>query len=52
MTNDELRIVQDVLRDSARLSIADADALTIEIARRCEARRQPSATKDGPCTTK
>ena len=35
MTNDDLLIVQAVLRESLRLSNADADALTIEIARRC-----------------
>lgn len=35
MTNEDLRIVRDVLRESARLSNSDADALTAEIARRC-----------------
>lgn len=43
MTNEDLRIVQAVLRESARLSNSDADALTREIARRCEDARRPQA---------
>jgi len=36
MTDRELSIVKLVLLDSARLSTADADALTAEIVRRCQ----------------
>src|SRR5678816_966379 len=35
MTNDDLIIVQTVLRESTSLSNSDANALTREIARRC-----------------
>lgn len=41
MTNDDLRIVRAVLRESARLSNSDAEALTAEIARRCQDAARP-----------
>ena len=39
MTIEELCIVRAVLNESARLSTRDAEALTLEIARRCERTR-------------
>lgn len=42
MTDRELQIIRDVLRESPRLSISDGDALTYEIFRRVTAPSSPA----------